>query len=184
MRTETKGAGVARAAIALALASLVSGCILAATYAVAEPRIEKNREEAKEEAMRRLFPSALEFRPEDAAGCYAARSAGGIDGYILPAEGRGYGGTIRMTAAVDPTGKLLGFEILSHNETPGLGDRATERSFRDLFTGRRHGEFAVTKTGESGKIDALSGATITSKAVASALDEALGSFVAHIGGIR
>lgn len=171
---------VVRITLNLVAASILSGCIVAGAYAYAEPRIVENRKMMNEEAMRRLVPAATEFAPDSAKGRYEARSAKGLEGYILSVEGRGYGGTIKMTAAADTRGRLLGFEILSHNETPGLGDRAAESSFRDQFAGRGAGELEVTKTGEEGKIDAISGATITSKAVASALDKALAALSASI----
>lgn len=173
---------IVRITLNLVLASILSGCVVAGAYALAEPRILENRKAMSEEAMRRLVPAATDFVADGANGRYEARSQSGIEGYIVPVEGRGYGGTIKMTAAIDARGRLLGFEILSHNETPGLGDRATESAFRDQFKGRKGGELEVTKTGEKGKIDAISGATITSKAVATALDKALELFSARTGG--
>ncbi len=165
--------GIVRITLNLGFASLAAGGIVAGVYAATAPRIEANRVMLKEEAMRRLIPAASEFVSAGGERFEARSSSGGTVGRIVPAEGRGYGGTIKMVAAVAPDGSLLGFEILSHNETPGLGDLAAEKTFRDRFTGRKAGEFEITKTGENGKIDAISGATITSRAVAGALDRAL-----------
>jgi len=181
MQAERPKASILRITLNLVAASLVSGCVIAGVYRLAEPRILDNRRMMSEEAMRRLVPGAAEFVPDGPNGRYEARSASGLEGYIVPAEGRGYGGTIKMTAAVSPDGKLVGFEILSHNETPGLGDRAAEKPFRDQFSGRAKGQLEVTKTGEAGKVEAISGATITSKAVAAALDKALGDLAASKG---
>jgi Na+-translocating ferredoxin:NAD+ oxidoreductase subunit G len=174
MPADKGGSGIAPVALNLALASLIAGGIVAAAYSATAPRILENRKTLKEEAMRRLVTAATVFDAGGDEGRYEARSDRGVEGYIVPVEGRGYGGTMKMIAAVGPDGALLGFELLSHNETPGLGDRAAESSFRDRFKGRRHGQFQITTTGESGKIDAISGATITSRAVAEAIDAALG----------
>jgi electron transport complex protein RnfG len=178
MPHEKTGNGILAVTLNLAIASLVAGGIVAGAFALTEPRILENRTMLKEEAMRRLLPSATDFVGAGEEGRFEARSDRGLEGYILPAQGRGYGGLIKMVAAIGIDGRLIGFEILSHNETPGLGDAAVEKPFRDRFVGRRHGDFEITKTGESGKIDAISGATITSRAVARALDEALASLPA------
>jgi Na+-translocating ferredoxin:NAD+ oxidoreductase subunit G len=184
MRPEAGPSSILRITLNLAVASLLAGVVVAGAHALTQPRIELNRKAQSEETMRRLVPAASEFIPA-AGGNFEARSAKGLEGYVLPAQGRGYGGTIKILAAEAPDGSLLGFEILSHNETPGLGDRATEASFRDRFKGRSRGNLAITTTGEAGKIDALSGATITSRAVAAALDEALASAPAGLpGGAR
>jgi electron transport complex protein RnfG len=67
--------------------------------------------------------------------------------------------------------KLIGLGVTSHNETPGLGARAkTDASFAEQFKGLPAGEIKVTKDG--GKINALSGATITSRAVCVGATEA------------
>lgn len=167
----------------ITIASILSALVISWVYSFTEGRIIDNRKMLKEEAMRRLVPQAVSFAPSSpSSGILEARSANGLEGFILPVEGRGYGGTIKMIAAADTEGRIIGFEILSHNETPGLGDLATGSEFRDQFTGHGHGDLEITKTHEVGKIDAISGATITSRAVAHSLDEALSALPVGTGG--
>ena len=74
---------------------------------------------------------------------------------------------------VDSEGKVTGINILSHSETAGLGAKATEQSFRDMFIGLVEGiTVSKDKAGEN-SIDALTGATITSRAVVNAVNAAI-----------
>ena len=88
-------------------------------------------------------------------------------GYVISVITKeGYGGDIRMYMGVTMSGRLMGISILEIHETPGLGMRASEvlvPQFRDL----KGTEFTVTKNGKvaENEIDAITSATITSKAV-------------------
>ena len=82
----------------------------------------------------------------------------------------GFGGTIDMVVGVDMTGAVTGVSIISMSETSGLGANASKDSFRSQFVGKS-GTLAVSKDG--GEIDALTGATITSRAVTSGVNTAL-----------
>lgn len=91
---------------------------------------------------------------------------------LLEAFGGGYGGDLGVMVGVNVNeDKIIGVGVTSHNETPGLGSRAkTEASFGDQFKGLPAGEIKVTNDG--GTINALSGATITSRAVCTGATEA------------
>ena len=72
----------------------------------------------------------------------------------------------------------------SISETAGLGMKANEAEFKDQFKDKNVEKFSYTKSGESGddKIDAISGATITTNAVTNAVDSALVYFQNELGG--
>jgi electron transport complex protein RnfG len=100
--------------------------------------------------------------------------------------GFGYAGEIRAIIALDPDGKILGTRVLSHKETPGLGDKieAAKTDWILKFTGLSLGnpaedQWKVKKDG--GQFDQFSGATITPRAVVKSLHEALQFFEAHKG---
>lgn len=102
---------------------------------------------------------------------------GKVDGkprYIaLEAKATGFGGDVGMMVAIDmKTDKIVGVSATTHNETPGLGARvATDTDFTSQFAGLpADQQFKVTKDG--GSINALSGATITSRAVCEAVHKA------------
>ncbi|MEH6472119.1 MAG: electron transport complex subunit RsxG [Halopseudomonas sp.] len=102
---------------------------------------------------------------------YRATQQGKISGLAFRQMAYGgYGGPIQLLLGIDPNGKLLGVRVLSHKETPGLGDKI-ERAKSDWvesFTGRSlgdptHAQWTVKKQG--GQFDQFTGATITPKAV-------------------
>lgn len=97
-----------------------------------------------------------------------------LTGVAFVVESReGYGGRIEIMLGVDPQGTILGVEILSHLETPGLGSKITEKLFRQQFVGRglKDTRWAVRKDG--GDIDQITGATVSPRAVVKAIHEGL-----------
>ena len=82
----------------------------------------------------------------------------------------GFGGAIDMMVGVDPSGTVTGISVISHSETASLGANCTREDFRSQFVGAS-GEVAVTKDG--GQIEALTGATVTSRAVSDGVNLAL-----------
>jgi len=86
--------------------------------------------------------------------------------------GKGYGGDIGVIVGIDVAAeKLLGIGITAHKETPGLGARIREQGFRSGFAGLGLSG-AVTVKAEGGAVDAISGATISSRGVCEAVTEA------------
>lgn len=159
--------------INLTIACFLSGVIIAGTYAVTAPVAAQQRENMKNKAMKELVTDAQAFKPiTGQAGWYAAEKDGKILAYVVPAESKGYGGAIKMLAAIAPDGKVVDFKILAHNETPGLGDRAREPKFSKQFAGKKPEDLEVVKTPTDKNIQALTGATITSRAVTKGIREA------------
>lgn len=85
----------------------------------------------------------------------------------------GYGGNIEIMLGVDPQGTILGVEILTHLETPGLGAKIVQKPFTQQFVGRNleNTKWAVRKDG--GDLDQITGATISPRAVVEAVQEGL-----------
>ena len=99
---------------------------------------------------------------------------GNPDAVAFETSGKGFGGDVGLMVGIDvKTDKLLGVSVTTHSETPGMGARAkTDPAFVAQFKGLGLDKpFKVTQDG--GSINALSGATITSRAVCSASDEAV-----------
>ena len=100
-----------------------------------------------------------------------------VVGIAFVVESReGYGGDIEIMLGVNPQGAILGVEVLSHRETPGLGAKIVERSFEEQFVGRslRNTKWAVQKDG--GEIDQITGATVSPRAVVKAVEQGLRVF--------
>ena len=127
--------------------------------------------------MRELIPGATAFTPVEGKESWFHASQGVTNcGFILPAEGKGYGGSIKILVAVKTNGRIIDFKILSHNETPGLGDRAALPPFRDQFKNKTAENLELVKNHDTNFIDAMTGATITSRAVTGAVRESLEKF--------
>ncbi len=117
---------------------------------------------------------------------YQGTKAGNVTALVWETVGFGYADEIRTIIALDPQGKILGTRVLSHKETPGLGDKieAAKDDWITKFTGLSLGnpsedQWKVKKDG--GQFDQFSGATITPRAVVKSLHEALQFFEAHKG---
>ena len=102
----------------------------------------------------------------------------GDTGYVITTTDKdGYGGDIQVSVGIQSDGTVTGVSFLSLSETAGLGMKAKEPSFYEQYVGKNPTKFAVSKDGGDGEqIDALSGATITSRAVTGAVNAALGYY--------
>ena len=122
-------------------------------------------------------PIVDRFKMED-AGIERSFFVGKFDGepktVVYESFGKGYGGDVGLMVGVDITeDKIINVGVTTHSETPGLGDRAKTETFltdqfKDLLV---EGKFAVKPDG--GQVDAIAGATITSRAVCSAVSDAV-----------
>ncbi len=180
---EQKNSSIVVIAINLAITCLISGIIIAGTYTITEPAAAAQRVKAKNDAMKELVKDAENFKPIDGKeGWYAGMKGGKVIAYVVPAQGKGYGGVIQMLAAFTPEGKALDYKVLKHAETPGLGDKMTEPKFRKQFAGKAAQDMEVVKVPTDKNIQALTGATITSRAVTGGIREAADAVAAYTAG--
>jgi len=107
---------------------------------------------------------------------FPAKKGGKITAIAFEVQGQGFGGKLDIMIGVDVEKNILtGMRVMRHSETPGLGARSTEPSFYKHFVGKSLKELELKDRG--GKIDAISGATITSGGVVSAVREGLKEFI-------
>lgn len=85
---------------------------------------------------------------------------------------KGFAGHIEMMAGFLPDGTIHKIVVLSHKETPGLGTRMTEPKFRDQFSGKNPNSFKLKVKKDNGDVDAITAATISSRAYCDALQNA------------
>lgn len=169
----TKPMGIPTIALNLMWAATFSGLILATLNLFTQPIRERNEAEFKEMARAAVLPQASRFDPiEGFAPAHqwfkGFDDEGEFVGYVVPVKTRGYEGHIEMMLGVDSSLAITEFKLVKHRETPGLGAKAVEQEFHDRFKGRKADQLEVSKTAEEGKILAITGATITSKAIADA----------------
>jgi Na+-translocating ferredoxin:NAD+ oxidoreductase subunit G len=174
MDKKNKSGGILQITLNLTAASLISGLIIAGVYFITEPFAKEQRIRQKNQSMQELIPSATGFKTiSQKDDYYTAEENGKKIGYIIIGETRGFGGAIRVMTAVDMEEKIISYNILSHNETPGLGSQADLPKFKHQFAGKKAENMTVVTIHEEGKIDAITGATITSAAVTKAVRESI-----------
>ncbi len=184
---------VKNAAILTAI-TLVSGLLLGLVYEITKEPIAQAQDASKKEAWQQVFPEASldDFEVMDVNADAAKAAADGLGvlaavdevcavgdmGYVVTVtDSEGYGGNIQITVGITSDGTVNGVSILSISETAGLGMRAAEPEFYGQYEGKQTEKFVVSKDGGDGEpIDALSGATITSRAVTGAVNTALAYF--------
>lgn len=153
----------------LLITAVVAGLLGFVNY-LTEEKIKVGQEEKAKNAMQEVLP-ADSYEPIDAAaeGINAAYRADD-KGYVVDLTVNGFGGAINMMVGVAPDGTVTGVSIVSHSETASLGANCTREDFRSQFTGTQ-GELAVEKDG--GTVEALTGATVTSRAVTAGVNLAV-----------
>ena len=169
---------VLRLVLPLFLITVVVAAALAGINSITADRIAQAKAEKLEQAIETVLPDTRELQPVAFAGeehplvksVYAAAS-----GYAIEVQPAGFGGGISMMVGVSPEGEVLGISIVSHTETAGLGAVAAAstskgQSFRDSFAGLF---YPVSVSKDGGEADTITGATITSRAVAEGVNAAL-----------
>ncbi len=138
----------------------------------------------EQEALKTIMPDADSFKPGTAGEIeyFEALKGSTLIGYCLKVTGFGYGGYIRIIVGIDTAGVIKGVRILEHQETPGLGSKINEVRPGDgepYFLKQFRGKDATTVAAKH-NIDAITGATISSKAVTCAINNAVSEFLEKV----
>ena len=166
---------ILRISLMLLLITAVMAAALAAVNQFTAPMIAKLQAEKTQEAINLVLPGGgEEILFTDSTGLVSTVYASD-KGYAVEVAPIGFDNTITMMVGVSPDGDVLGISVISHTETAGLGAVAAAansagEAFRSQFVGMG-GTLAVTKDG--GAVDSITGATITSRAVADGVNAAL-----------
>ena len=175
--------------IFLTLVVLLSVVALTLVDGVTAERIAANKREAIKQMLAALFPAMADFAYDEESGLYSLydeRAVTVIDeetgetsvdqsfpavGYAFMTDGKGYGGKIGILMGLETNRTLRGIRVISHQETPGLGAKITDTGFLDQFAGLIPDQLALARDG--GAVDAITGATISSRAVAEGVSAGL-----------
>ena len=175
MKTESTVKYVLRLALTLLLITAVVAVALAAVNSVTAPKIAQLNAQKTQEAIEAVLPGGgEEVAFTDDTGLVATAYQGNA-GYAVKVTPTGFNGTVEMMVGIDPSGNVLGISVISQSETAGLGavsaaSTSAGEAFRGQFAGMS-GSVSVTKDG--GAVDAITGATITSRAVCAGINAAL-----------
>jgi Na+-translocating ferredoxin:NAD+ oxidoreductase subunit G len=165
----------------LTVVGLISGAALVLVYQYASPLIDNNQKNEVKSAIFKIFPETKTYEEKeiDENPYFIVKdNAGKLLGYAFIATGNGYQGEIKMMAGIESDLKtMVGIEILESQETPGLGQEISGDNFKNQFKGlTAEPEIIYIKNAKPTKpneIEAVTGATISSRAVCSILNDTI-----------
>lgn len=159
--------------------SALAAILLAATFVPTDAQLKVLQQQQEEEALKAVLPSANSFErvygdQVDADGnpvvlyFRGLDASGNIVGYAFKTTQPGAQGLVQILGGVSSDFKTVkGMEVMSHAETPGLGSKITEPAFKSQFVDLPVSDMSLSSAG--GKVDAISGATISSVTVVNSL---------------
>ena len=164
-------------AILLGICAVVA-LLLGVVNSVTEPIITQMQKEKTDKAMAQVLKAesytAVETKVEGVAAVYMAVSGGQTVGYVVEVAPNGFGGAINMVVGVDMNGAVTGVAVTKDAETANVGTKVTrDQSVLDRFLGMSHAAGEITVNSGSNRFDAVSGATVSSKAVTAGVNAAL-----------
>ncbi len=184
-------------ALILFAITLVAGVLLGIVYQVTKDPIAYQDKLAQDKANQSVFATAQTFDDVDLDQAatdkvsashpgvtiesvkQAVDASGTLAGYVIQVKSKGYGDFIQYTVGITNEGNINGISIINIAETPGLGMNA-EKVVAPQFVDKAKNQFAVVKNGQlsdaSSQIEAISGATITSRAVTEGVNAAVDYF--------
>jgi len=164
--------------LSLVLISVVMSATLAFVYLKTKSPIEVAAKQKEISAIRQVLP---EFDSDPATGkmekdgviVYQVSNQNKPVGFAVKTfTDKGFGGHIEMMAGFLPDGSMNNMTVLSHKETPGLGTKMTDPKFSNQFLGKNPADFILKVKKDGGQVDAITAATVSSRAYCDALQRA------------
>lgn len=157
----------------LGIISFVAAVLLSLTYILTKPIIAQQELNSERESISAFLPNIDKIEKIENEGkvYYKCYSQGRLIGYGLVIFAPGYSSEIKVMIAVDKQKIIKGIKVLEQQETPGLGSKIAEDEFTEQFKNKKAEELIL---GEN--IDAISGATISSKAVIETVEKRVQEF--------
>ncbi|MCQ2975949.1 MAG: RnfABCDGE type electron transport complex subunit G [Bacteroidales bacterium] len=172
--------------------SLVCSAGVAYIYNVTKPTIESSRLAKKQVALSKVLPqfdnSPIDEKfnivsaNNDTLACYPAKLNNEFVGYAVESfSNKGFGGKIEVLVGFLPDGSIFNTEVVTLNETPGLGDKSDKKKsdWSEQFNGKNPQSYKLKVKKDGGDVDAITAATITSRAYTEAVDLAYKSFMGY-----
>ena len=178
--------------IAMFVICVVSGGVLGLVYNATKDPIAAAETAKKTEAIKNVLPEFQELKEimvksalEDAEiPFYLAYDANNnfIGAAVETFTNKGFSGNISLMVGILADGTVNNISVLQHAETPGLGSKMSEPSFKDQFNNKNAASFNFNVKKDGGDIDAITAATISSRAFCDAVNRALSTFENNKGG--
>ncbi|MBQ2171043.1 MAG: RnfABCDGE type electron transport complex subunit G [Paludibacteraceae bacterium] len=183
--------------LSLVSISVVAAVALAGVFLLTSANIENQKAQKQQKAIMDVLPQkgegAVIADPEKVGDVviYRATKDGKEIGAAVQVSEMGFGGAQKLMVGFDAEGKIVDYAVLEHQETPGLGDKIvfwfkdTKKQGQNIL-GREAKNLTVSKDG--GEVDAITAATISSRAFLRAINKAyaayMGSADAHSGATK
>ena len=177
--------------VALFVITAVSGGVLGLVYGFTKDAIAEVDQKKNEAAIQAVLPLEGEITYQEETLSYtedgvttefpcnlAYDANGNFQGAAIKTSEGGFGGKIEMMVGFLADGTIKGTSVLSHSETPGLGANMTGK-FKDQFVDKNPADFKLIVKKDGGDVDAITAATITSRAFSKAVDKAYKAFEAN-----
>ena len=169
--------------LSLSLISLVASACLGFVYEFTKEPIELSNLNKKVNAIKLVVPDfnnnpyderfRLATGEGDSLDVYPARKDDVIVGYAVNTyTNKGFSGNINLMAGFKPDGSIINITVLEHKETPGLGTKMADPGFKDQFNEKNPGSFKLKVKKDGGEVDAITAATISSRAFCDAVQRA------------
>ena len=170
-------------ALSLTLIALVSSALLGFVYEITKEPIALSNFNKKLNAIKQVVPEfsnnpndemfRLPTGEGDSLDIYPAKKGDVIVGYAVNTyTSKGFSGNISLMAGFKPDGTIINISVLEQKETPGLGTKMVEPQFKDQFNDKNPGEFDLEVKKDGGQVDAITAATISSRAFCDAIQRA------------
>ena len=168
--------------VVLTVITIVAAGVLASVNAVTAPQIEKINAENLAAGIKAVMGSddiqVADPQEIDAFTAYSINDAAGAAlGTAVVTTENGFGGPLKVLVGFSTDGDILGYTVLEHAETPGLGAKAGEW-FQDKILGMNPGKNNFTVSKDGGEVDAITASTITSRAFLKAIQNAYDKVIA------
>lgn len=177
---------IVKPAVTLFTVCIIVSVCLAFTFSVTKAKIDERAEIDSANARREVLAEVDNFEKLEGIKSekgtvyikevYEGFKDGKQTGYVFTVVSKGYGGEIEVIIGIDSSRKVTGVKLGNNNETPGLGSKAKDAPFINQFDNlapKEALEVVKGKKSKAGEIEAISGATITSRAVTEAVQAAL-----------
>lgn len=176
----------------LCLVTLISAACLGYVYKITKTTIDQSKESKKLEAVKAVIIDGYDNMPtkdtffiksdnNEKLECYPAKKDGKVTSVAVKTyTNKGFSGYISLMVGFLPNGTINKVSVVQQAETPGLGTKILSESFRSQYFGKHPSKNNLKVKKDGGEIDAITAATISSRAFSDAVDRAYKAYSKHI----
>ena len=168
---------------AMIAVAFVAGACVGITYHITKKPIQEAQDKMIAESIKEVIPSKFDNNPfaekitlkqnKERFTLYPARLEGYVTAIAMKSfSNKGYGGRLDVLVSFLLDGTIGNFKVIHHQETPGLGSKVNDESFKKGIIGKNPTSENFKVKQDGGEIDAITGATITSRALIEAIQKA------------